>query len=407
MSTDVPAVSRRSSLITILRFVHDRNPFYLLSALCMFVGFRIILGALNSAPGDWKTLLGLIVTLNFYEVVMIGLALFLIVKRGLIRDGWILLGIEALFLLDLTNLNAELFTAMPRLGAAVNSICFLLAMAKILMIIRTLGLRLTPGTAFYIAAQFAFLFAMPGIFRLMRSTDAAVSAMQIYSIWWMAGLLIAAGAFLVKRLPQIDDSPMAPLPFRLYIVLPLISLLVHLCSENRVYWVHFHYANVAPVLLGFVVVLSRSKWRWHRMALQWSLGLVAASILISILPPNYQHELSGKLLGLTVSPLRLMLIGSSLMTFWLAIDHRSLIATTIAAGCMTLSALGTNVMEIDLQALNILRWMYHVARRLIPETAGQWGIVAIGSAFVLLGIGAVVSLKAAPPSPLQQEPVAS
>src|ERR1700733_6594451 len=102
-----PAPSRRSPLLTILHFIHDRNPFYLLSALCMFVGFRIILGALDSHPGDWKTLLGLIITLNFYEVVMIALALFLIVRRGLRRDGWILLGIEALFMLDLTNLNAE------------------------------------------------------------------------------------------------------------------------------------------------------------------------------------------------------------------------------------------------------------------------------------------------------------
>ena len=44
-----------------------------------------------------KTLLGLIITLNLYEVVMIALALFLIIRRGLRRDGWILLGIESAF----------------------------------------------------------------------------------------------------------------------------------------------------------------------------------------------------------------------------------------------------------------------------------------------------------------------
>ena len=58
------SLPRQPACITLLRFVHDRNPFYLLSALSMFVGFRVILGALDSRPGDWKTLLELIVTLT-------------------------------------------------------------------------------------------------------------------------------------------------------------------------------------------------------------------------------------------------------------------------------------------------------------------------------------------------------
>jgi hypothetical protein len=377
--------------------VHDRNPFYLLSALCMFVGFRVILGALNSAPGDWKTLLQLIVTLNVYELVMIALALFLITKRGLRRDGWILLGIEALFLLDLTNLNAELFTAMPRLGAIVNSIVFFLAMVKILIIVRTLGLRLAPGTTIYIAAQLAFLFGLPGIFRLMRSDTATISPMQIYGIWWIAAMLVTAGAFLVRRHPANNSSPMAALPWRLYVLLPLISLLVHLSSQNRVYWVHFQVANVAPVLLAFAVVVSQSRSRWSRSALRWSLGLVSVSILLSIVPPMYQHDLTGKLLGLPISPLRSILIGSALMTMWLALRHRSLMAAQGSAGCLVLAGMGTNVMEIDLTAMRTLRWLVDSLRRLIPETAGQWGCVAIVLSFALLGIGAVVSLKAAPP----------
>jgi len=36
------AVSASPRLMKFLRFVHDRNPFYLFSALCMFVGFRIV-----------------------------------------------------------------------------------------------------------------------------------------------------------------------------------------------------------------------------------------------------------------------------------------------------------------------------------------------------------------------------
>jgi hypothetical protein len=363
----------------------------------MFIGFRIILGALNSAPGDWKTLLGLIVTLNFYELVMIGLALYLIVYRGLRRDGWILLAIDALFMLDLTNLNAELYTAMPRLGSVVNGLCFLLALGKIYVVVRALGLRLTPGTTFYIAAQLAFLFALPGLFRLMRSPTATISPMQIYGLWWTVGAMIAAGAFLVNQHAANASSPMAALPGRLYVALPLVSLLVHLCSENRVYWVHFHYANTAPVLLGFAVVLFESAGLAHRRVLRAAIGLTVASILLSIVPMGYQHELTASLLGLAISPLRGILIGSSLVTLWMAIHERSLLVSTSSASCMALACMGTNMAEIDLRALTLLRWMVTTLRKLIPDGPAQWGLLAIVSAFVLLGVGAVVSLKAAPP----------
>ena len=57
MSLD--SVSRRPAFLTFLRFVHDRNPFYLFSALSMFVGFRVILGTMNARPGDCENIAGL------------------------------------------------------------------------------------------------------------------------------------------------------------------------------------------------------------------------------------------------------------------------------------------------------------------------------------------------------------
>jgi hypothetical protein len=404
----VPVVPpwRKPAFLSLLRFVHDRNPFYLLSALCMFVGFRVTLGALNSAPGDWKTLLGLIVTLNVYELIMIALALFLIVRRGLRRDGWILLGIEALFLVDLTNLNAELFTAMPRLGAVVNALLFALAMGKILLVVRALGLRLPAATTAYIAAQMVFLLGLPGIFRLMRSSTASVSALQIYGIWWLVALLIIAGAFIVRRGRPTRPSPMAALPWRLYVLLPLISLLVHLCGENRVYWVHFHPANLAPVLLATVLAMNQSRLRWHPMVLHASLGLVVLSVLISITPDVYQPELRHIVLGTIITPLRVALLGSAGITAFLAVVHVSIIASVATAGCLTLAMLGSDPTDVYFHLVRLARMLINSIRRLIPEGAAQWGVVAISGAFVLLAIGAVVSLKVPPPPSKLPQPEA-
>jgi hypothetical protein len=390
---------RKPAFLSFLRFIHDRNPFYLLSALCMFTGFRVILGALNSAPGDWKTLLELIVTLNVYEVVMIGLALFLIVRRGLRRDGWILLGIEALFLVDLTNLNAELFTAMPRLGAMVNLVLLLLAMVKIVAVVRVLGLRLPIGTYAYIAGQMAFLLGLPGVFRLMRSSAAAVSPLQIYSLWWLVALLIVIGALVVRSARPTHPSSMGALPWRLYTLLPLLSLLLHLCGENRVYWVHFQPANIAPVLLAITLAMNQSGLRWHRWVLPASLGLVLTSVVISIVPDRYEHDLSLIVLGVMVSPMRLILIGSAGLTALLAFIHLSLIASLICGGCVMLASLGSDPVDMYFHIVRLIRSVGGSAKRAVPDTGTQWGVVAIAGAFLLLGIGAVVSLKAPPPAP--------
>jgi hypothetical protein len=359
------------------------------------VGFRIVLGALNSAPGDWKTLLMLMGTLQVYEAAIITLALFLIVKRGLVRDGWILLGIEALFLVDMTNLNVELFTAMPRLGSIVNSVCFALAMAKILAVVRVLRLRLSTGTGFYIAAQLAFLFGLPGLFWLMRSPAATVSPMQIYTVWWIVALLIAGGAMLVRRVSS-DDSPMAALPWRLYIVVPLVSLLVHLASQNRVYWVHFHPANVAPIFLAAVVALSQSKRRWHPLAMPASMGLVLLSVAASISPHEYQRELSSHVLGMLMSPLWIELLAATAMTLFLAMRHYSYFAAHIAAAYLLLAWLGATPGQMMKNGLRLARSGLESANNLIPDTTLEWGFVAIVGSFVLLGIGAAFSLRKRP-----------
>ncbi len=400
MTASIPA-PRLSVHRSVLRFVHDRNPFYLLSALCMFVGFRVVLAALNSAPGDWKTLLGLIVTLNVYELVLIALALYLIVDRGLCRDGWILLGIDALFLVDLTNLNAELFTAMPRLGSVVNGCCFLLATGKIVIVTHVLDLRITTGTTIYIAAQFAFLLGLPGLFKSMQSNMSAVSSMQIYSIWWAAGLLMVGGAFLVRREP--GRSPMSALPWRLYVLCPLISLLVHLASENRVYWVHFHPANVAPILLAMVVVLNQSKLRYLPGSLGWSFALTMAAVLVSVVPAGYQHELSARVFGFAVSPIRVACIGAGLVLMFVAVRQQSVVAGAAVSVGMMLAGLGTNPTEIAASLRRIVHFWQSALLRLIPETVLAWGYVTIAAAFVLLGVGAAVSLNNRSPRPAEVE----
>jgi hypothetical protein len=399
----LPEVPPQRSIPSWIRFIHDRNPFFLLSALSMFAGYRIVLGAINSAPGDLRHLLLLISILQVYEALLIGLGLFHIVRRGLQRDGWFLLGIEALFLVDLTNLNAEFFTADQHFGSIVNGVCFLLAIAKILVVVRTLDLRLSAGTVLFIATQLACLFGLPGVFKQI-SHHAAVSPMQIYGVWWALALLIVAGSLLVRAPVRGGDSPMAPLPWRLYVVVPFLSLLVHLCGENRVYAVAFQPANLAPIALALAVVINRSTLRRTRFAWACAVLAVLFAVLLSSPVQGYERLLIAHVGHVAVSPLRLCLLASAAMMTWLASQHAWMLAVQVATACAALAMLGANWAEMIANATRLVRWTLRLLRRAIPETPLQWGYLAIAMAFVLLGVGAIVSLRkpAAPSSDSSQ-----
>ena len=376
-----------STVLAWLRFVHDRNPFFLLSAASMFVGYRLVIAAVNSAPGEWRPLLSLIVTMQVYEAVLIALALFLIARRGLVRDGWILLGIESLFLVDGTNLNAELFTALPRLGSAVSAACFALAVVKIAVVCRGLRLRVTPATALFGAAQLAVLFALPGLFRLMRSDGANVSPGRIYAVWWAVGGLMAVGAAVARRDPRTAGHPLAALPGRLYLLVPLVSLLVHLAGENRVYWVHFEPANLTPVLLAAVAGVHRG--RWHPAQLQWSVGLIAAAVVATVLT-DHDAALTGRLVGVDVTPLRLAFVAAAVAAAGVAWAHDSV----LLAACLTVALATPVAWAVGRRAARAAEWAWDELGRLVPETPLQWGYTAIATAFVLLGVGAAFSLRA-------------
>jgi hypothetical protein len=368
------------------RFIHDRNPFYLLSAICMFAGYRMILGAMDTPPGDVGGLVPLIAVLNLYEFALIGLALFLIRKRGLIRDGWFLLIIQAMFLVDLTNLQSEVFTASLSKGLALNAVCYLLAMVKIAMVLRGLRLRVSAGEWSLISAGLFILFGMAGGFKAL-SHDGSLDPRVLNGAWWIAGLLAAAWAFIPRA---HRTGRLAGVPVRLYMLIPFASIIVHLCGANRVYAMDFYPANVTPVLLGLgvamgvVPVLSRSAIA----KLQMSLIVLAA--LVSLTAPR---ELSFASAGMALSPMRLTLLAATVVCIAAFLHHRRWAFAFAAAICLTVAAMG-HTLERVRESLNaISEFISKLANAMVPTTPMGWGVVAVIASFVLLAVGAMISLR--------------
>lgn len=388
----MPGLTRPPGGRSFWRFVHDRNPFYLLSAVCMFAGCRAIISAVGVAPGDGRTLLGLVAALQAYEVLLIALALFLARRRGLDRDGWILLSIESLFLVDLTLLTGEVFSADFQVGVLVNAACFVLALVKVGVVVRVLRLRVPAAAVVTIAVQLAAMFGVTGVFKFV-ARDGAVPPTLLYAAWWAVAAMPALWSVALPRGTAGGDdaprSPFAPLPYRLYAFLGFVSLAVHLGGMHRVYGVPLHPVHVAPLLLGLAILIGRSTRLPGFAVANLQLALVAAAVLMSL---RFPSGLSAYAFGVPVTPLRFALVGAALVCVWALRRHRRLAFASVATACLTTAALGGDVREMRAHLAAIARGLADSARLLIPTTPLEWGVTAVVASFVMLGIGASISL---------------
>ena len=82
------------------------------------------------SPIELSRLLALIATLGVYELILVLLAVFLIVKRGLARDAIIILILEAFFLADVGFLDSEIYQHGLKIGLFVSAILMLLTVGK-------------------------------------------------------------------------------------------------------------------------------------------------------------------------------------------------------------------------------------------------------------------------------------
>jgi hypothetical protein len=383
---------------TFWRAISDRNPFYLLSAACMLFGCTALANSSSWSPIKLNRLLILTATLNFYEFLLIGLGIFLIARRGLRRDGTILLILETFFLVDVTFLNSEIFATNLRIGSLVNVILFLLAIAKISLIFRGLGISLTGGAFFSAMIEMFVLFALPGVFkRLSLSHNGTLSALTIYATWWVIGALPMIAALLTRdrfalREPQRSAFRQSRRIVGTLLVLPVLSLIAHASTSNWIYSVPWCYANLSPLMLGLAVAIGACDMRVRTFGLRTKAHFflpIAAMILAMQFPASLVFHVH----FLWFSPLRCALIGAMLVYAAGFLLHRHVLFAWAACVCFGVAGVGMSIREI-MENLNAgARQTVGFSRRLWPQTMMQWGVVSVVASFVWLILGALVSLR--------------
>lgn len=381
----------RPSLRSLLqRFLVHHNPFYLLSAVSMLIGCYAINSGLAPRPGEIGKLLALIGVLNFYELILIALGLYLIRRRGLIRDGRTLLLLEIPFLVDLAFLNAEASSVSLNRGLLLNGVVLSLALLKVWIVMRVLWGRIPRHSMVLIAMQFSLLLMLPSAFKWFEHRGAVTQA-DFYLAWWAVGLLLVVFE-LQEHFQTSGDTGgaarVAQTMRRLYMVLPLASVVVHLWLLHWVYKVQFTAGDLSPVLIGIAFAIGRlPSIRADLLRLVRVVAPAVAVIFALNDPPAIHGHLFGQL-------------GMTPWVLTLAAAYVTWVYCFFAARALWLLAAGGALAVVAAYAPRLYAlaggWSQRTTDtlwRLVPQTAFGWGVLAIGGAFTLLGLGALVSLR--------------
>lgn len=383
---------------SLLRLLTEHNPFYLLSAACMLASCLALTNSLSWTSIARGRLLTLIVTLNVYEAALLAIALFLIVRRQLRRDGRILLLLQAFFLADFTFLNAEIATLDVRTGLIVNACLLALAAAKMGIVIRVLRPSFTPLQFAFVVLQLAVLFGLPIVLRWHDANRGILGPRQLYAVWWTIGLLPAAYE-LLARLDRPRIASVAPgaqaAPTSAYVALPFISLLAHVGILHWVYRVDYVAAHAGPLLLGFAVVLNRfspSRLVPRKDLVLLRLLLPAAAVMVSW---NSQMTFATGLRHpvLVFTPANLTIVGAFLVYVYSFLLPHAKLALAVGAAAALAHLFGPSWQ----QAITTVQasWTKSAAAidPLLPKTIADWGVVGLVASFAFLAAGLCLSLR--------------
>lgn len=389
-ATSAQTVSIRRPWLLMLM---DHNPCYLLSGLCMLLGCGLLNWALYDRGGDVRKMLTLLAVVNVYELMLVGLGLLLIRKPAFLRDGRILLGLEAMFLLDITFINGVISTVSASAGMLTGLVLLGLASGKAWLIFRALRLPLAGRMWVFVTLVVAGVVLGPAIYKHVALANRGfMKPLWIYLGWCAVGGLLVAGATIWRWRGPADRVAGERPPERalgwFYVILAFVSLLGHQVATGWIYSVAFDWVYLAPVVLGMAAVVEACRG-WivtPAMAVRLQVAILATAIWMSIdQPVALQHAMAG---DVVFSPLRFVLIGAAGVCLWLLWrDHRAMFAYA-AAVCVLTAVLGPSVMAMWMRVQEIGTATATTAIRLWPRTMLEWGVTAVGGSFVLLGAGA-------------------
>ena len=396
MTLDPPRGGPQTNLA---RLIEDYNPFYLLSAGCMLFGVFALNGSLGWSPIGLGKVLKLILMLNVYEAAVIALACVLM-RRGIRRDATLLLIVEACFLADVGFLNMEVFATDARVGIFVSAGVLMLAVMKVAFVFNAARIPLIDPRFVFVTIQLAVLFATSGIFGVVGERhNTFLHPLAVYAAWWLVGALPVAYVMtigsvdLFRRSPNGQPAGVDVIVSRVLVVLPMLSIIAHLCLANWVYKVTFHPANFGPLLLGLAVLAGHADTHIATLTRRMRLHLTLPFVAVALSAIKFPTTLIFPAGPIDISPLRMTSLVAALVYLDGLWQFRHAYFAWAGGICTMLACMGHSVPTITNNSVHMAKQGGTALDSMIPKTLAGWGMVSIGLSFVLLAIGAVISLR--------------
>jgi hypothetical protein len=383
----------------LLRGIVDHNPFFLVSGVLMLAGCFMINGSAHDDPNVVWPVVGLVTVFNIYEFMIIGLAVYLARTRRFYRDAGFLLLLEVLLLCDVSLAYNELLLKSLPIGMVVSAMAVALVGMKLLIIDRGLGLRCTKAGAWMVILLIVLLFVLPGVFRELIDKD-LIHEWHYYAAWWVLAALPPAVSLTQpwfrgrRRLGRSGMDRLRNWIVGLLIVIPYVSLLLHLRAAYYVDDRPFYLYNLAPVVLGLTAMWIYT--RSHKMPVQHAVSTAcfagAAAVLLSL---SYPGAVVAPMIppdSLIFSPLRLVLVMTALLMTYAWWWRGAWMCLPPAVGLLVAAGMGHSVYSITGTIRDMLQRSRSTGSDLTPDTMFGWGVLAVIGSFAFLVIGAAISL---------------
>lgn len=353
------------------------NPFYVLSASAMLLGCFTLSRALQLEAGMLRALMVLMLVLQVYELLLVGLGTFLVKSGRAARDGRVVLVLASVFLMNATGLSAELVAADLRLGGLVALALAAIGALKLWWVRQDAPQVLPRRAAIVLGAHAAVVLALP-VAAAQLAAARAMTPAALYGLWWLtAALPLARNVLRDSTRVHAEDAPRA---HGIWSWMPCGLVLWHLWSLGYVHTLDFRLAYLSPVLLGLAAAAGPQQWR----------AKLAAPFVAVILAAGGDSDVFFTLpvLG-TASPVRLVLIGVGLVWLYLGWrdDERWLMALPISGAALYL---------FGADAVRLVRAVLRTLASSLPRDGYGWGVLTVIASFVLLAAGARRSLQGEP-----------
>lgn len=178
----------------------ENNPLYLISVFLMFWGLYLVSIDNNGrGPGSLFNLIAFYLIQNVYEIIMLGMALYLLVKKINSFHGKLLLFFIILFMSEVTMYQSAISSVCKAgydlwISAVISLIYLLMAAVKFIITIKLLKITLRVNILFYAISAFAIIYYAPQYVNLILSGHYSASFnagwWELYYVWFVASLIM-------------------------------------------------------------------------------------------------------------------------------------------------------------------------------------------------------------------------